>query len=195
MSTKRILLLVATAVLIFGCPKAPEQTSTTATTAPPPTPTTAPAASATSEAAPAAASATSAPAAAAPAATGAIATQETNWKGVSAAVTEFRRKGNTLTAKVHVVNHGMERPEVAFKFDEVYLIDTGAGKKYNVLRDEKGAYIASLRSGWEDRWYDNMQPGDSYLLWMKFPAPPADVKVITLQLPGAPPFEDLTIQD
>lgn len=194
MSTKPVLLLVSTAVLIFGCSKAPEQTSTTATTAPPPA-TAAPAASATSEAAPAAAFATSAPAAAAPAAAGALATQETNWKGISAAVTEFRRKGNTLTAKVHLVNHGSEPVQVEIKFDEVYLIDTGAGKKYNVLKDEKGTYIASLRSGWSERWYDTMKPVESYLLWMKLPAPPPDVKVITLQLPGMPPFEDLNIQD
>jgi hypothetical protein len=190
----RILLLLSVVILIIACNKAPEQT--TSTTAPP-TAATAPAASATSEAVPAAASATSAPAAAAapqPAA-GAIATQETNWKGISAAVTEFRRKGNTLTAKVQIVNHGLESPQAEVKFDEVYLIDTGAGKKYNVLRDEKGAYIASLRSGWGDRWYDTMKPGESYLLWMKFPAPPPEVKVISLQLPNTPPFEDLNIQE
>ena len=133
--------------------------------------------------------------AAPPPAAGAIATQETNWKGVSAAVTEFRRKGNTLTAKVQVVNHGGDEARVEIKFDEVYLIDTGAGKKYNTLRDEKSAYIASLRSGWNDRWYDTLKPGESYLLWMKFPAPPAETKAITLQLPGVPPFEDLNIQD
>ncbi|MEK6375829.1 MAG: hypothetical protein AABO58_24400 [Acidobacteriota bacterium] len=189
----RILLLLSVVILIIACNKAPEQT--TSATAPP-TATTAPtAASATSEAAPAAASATSAPAAAAPAAAGAIATQETNWKGISAAVTEFRRKGNTLTAKVQIVNHGLESPQAEVKFDEVYLIDTSAGKKYNVLRDEKGAYIASLRSGWGDRWYDTMKPGESYLLWMKFPAPPPEVKVISLQLPSTPPFEDLNIQE
>lgn len=189
----RILLLLSVVILIIACNKAPEQT--TSATAPPAA--TAPAASATSEAVPAAASATSAPAAAAapqPAA-GAIATQETNWKGISAAVTEFRRKGNTLTAKVQIVNHGLESPQAEVKFDEVYLIDTGAGKKYNVLRDEKGAYIASLRSGWGDRWYDTMKPGESYLLWMKFPAPPPEVKVISLQLPNTPPFEDLNIQE
>jgi len=182
-------LLLVSLIVAFGCNKPAEQP--TATAAP-------------TQSAPAAAPASNPPqpvpasptAAAAPQpAAAAIATQETNFKGVSAAVTEFRRKGNTLTAKVHVVNHGTDKPEVAFKFDEVYLLDVGAGKKYNVLKDEKGAYIASTRSGWNDRWYDYMEPGSSYLLWMKFPAPPADVKVITLNLPGAPPFEDLTIQE
>ena len=119
-----------------------------------------------------------------------------DFRGLSVpAVTEFRRKGNTLTAKVRLVNHGSERAEPDIHFEEVYLIDTGAGKKYNVLKDEKNEYIASLRSGWSNRWYETIAPGESYVLWMKFPAPPPETKAITLQLPGMPPFEDLNIQD
>jgi hypothetical protein len=134
--------------------------------------------------------------AAAPAAAGAVlASQETNWQGVVAEVTEFRRKGNTLTAKIRLRNQGSEKiqPEVIYK--EVYLMDLGAGKKYQVLQDEKGAYIAALRSGWNDRWYDELDPGQSYTMWVKFPAPPAEVRSVTLQVPGVPPFEDLAIQD
>jgi hypothetical protein len=93
------------------------------------------------------------------------------------------------------MNHGSDDSRVEVKFDEAYLIDTGAGKKYNVLRDEKGSYIASLRSGWNDRWYGDMKAGETYLLWMKFPAPPAETKAITLQLPGMAPFEDVNIQE
>jgi len=124
-----------------------------------------------------------------------IASQETNWPGIAADVTEFRRKGNTLTAKVVLRNHGSEASQPEIKYDEVYLMDLAAGKKYEVLQDEKGAYIAALRSGWKDRWYDHLQPGQTFTLWMKFPAPPADVTSVTLQVPGVPPFEDLPIQD
>ncbi|HWM91586.1 MAG TPA: hypothetical protein VN493_12540 [Thermoanaerobaculia bacterium] len=132
----------------------------------------------------------------APVAPGAVlASQETNWQGIVAEVTEFRRKGNTLTAKVRLRNQGSAaiQPEVIYK--EVYLMDLGAGKKYEVLRDEKGAYIAALKSGWSERWYGEIEPGQSYTLWVKFPAPPPEVKSVTLQVPGVPPFEDLAIQD
>ena len=64
-----------------------------------------------------------------------------------------------------------------------------------MLQDQEGAFIAALRSGWKDRWYGDMEPGMSQVLWMKFPAPPAEVTTVTLQVPGVPPFEDLTIQD
>jgi hypothetical protein len=134
--------------------------------------------------------------AAAPAPAGAVlASQDTNWQGVVAEVTELRRKGNTLTAKVRLRNGGTDEQQAEVKFDEVYLMDAPNAKKYEVLRDEKGTYVASLRSGWNDRWYDKLGPTQSYLLWMKFPAPPAEVHTITLQLPNTPPFEDLAIQD
>ena len=169
---------------------------------------------ATTEATPPASSATPAtePAAPAPAATAApaggattstagapagasLASQETNWTGISAEVTEFKRKGNTLTAKVVMRNHTGAEIEPDINYKEVYLMDLAAGKKYEVLKDEKGTYIAALRSGWADRWYEKLAPGQSFTLWMKFPAPPADVKSVTLQIPGTPPFEDLPIQD
>lgn len=130
-----------------------------------------------------------------PAAGTVLASQETNWQGVVAEVTEFRRKGNTLTAKVRLRNQGSAEAKAEVIYKEVYLMDLGAGKKYQVLQDEKGAYIAGLRSGWNDRWYGDLAPGESYTLWVKFPAPPAEVKSVTLQVPGVPPFEDLAIQD
>jgi hypothetical protein len=139
------------------------------------------------------------PAAAAPAATPApstaLASQQSNWPGVVVDVTEFRRKGSTLTARVVFRNQGGADVEPDVHYDEVYVMDLAAGKKYQVLKDEKGTYIAALRSGWDNRWYQKLAPGESYTLWMKFPAPPPDVKAVTLQLPGLPPFEDLAIQD
>jgi len=110
-------------------------------------------------------------------------------------LTEYRRKGNTHTAKVRFRNHGSADPEPDIKYEEAYLMDAAAGKKYSVLKDENGSYIAALRQGWKDRWYDKIPAGQDMVVWMKFPAPPAEVKAITLQLPGVPPFDDLAIQD
>lgn len=166
--------------------------------APVSTPAPAPAAAA-AEAAPPATAPAPAPAvqpapAAIPAAT-VLAAQETNWPGIAAEVTEFRRKGNTLTAKVRLRNAGSERQEPDVQYNEVYLMDAAAGKKYEVLKDEKGSYIAYLLPGWPARWYGKIEPGNAVTLWMKFPAPPAAVANITLQIPGMAPFEDLAIQN
>lgn len=132
---------------------------------------------------------------ASPAQESVLASQVTNWNGVVAEVTEFRRKGNTLTVKVRLRNQGGAEIQPEIRYEEVYVMDLAAGKKYTTLQDEAGSYIAALRSGWKDRWYDTLKPGQSQLLWMKFPAPPAEVRAVTLQIPGMPPFEDLAIQD
>jgi hypothetical protein len=189
MRMKRVILLLSLALLIAACSKPAEQQSTTTTSAPS-------AAATTTTSAPATAPATApAPVSTAPS-PGALATQETNWKGIVAEVTEFRRKGNTLTAKVRFTNRGSEDSKAEIVYKEAYLIDTTGGKKYEVLKDEKGTPIAALTQGWNDRWYDNhIKVGDSQAIWMKFPAPPAETKAITLQIPNTPPFEDVTIQD
>jgi hypothetical protein len=159
-----------------------------------------PSATATSAPAPATAPAPAAQAAAPgaappPAAAPAIARQTTNWPGVSAEVVEFRRKGSTLTARVTLHNTASDTVEPDIHINEVYVVDLGAGKKYEVLKDEKGTYIASLHTGYNNRWFERMAPGTTYTIWLKFPAPPPEVKSATLQVPGIPLFEDLPIQD
>ena len=124
-----------------------------------------------------------------------LASQETNWAGIVADVTEFKRKGNTLTAKVRLRNTGSAKARPEVRFDDVYLLDTAAGKKYQVLTDEKDFAIASVNAGYSDQWFAEIQPTQSQLIWIKFPAPPADVKEITLRLEGMAPFDDLPIQD
>jgi len=197
-------LTVLMLVSAMGCQShEPESQPAAASTATPSTPATSAAAPAPSTAATAApatstaapATSASAPAAPAPAAAAALASQQTNWPGVVADVTEFRRKGSTLTAKVVLRNQGNVEAEPNIHYNEVYVMDAGAGKKYEVLKDEKGSYIAALRPGYRDQWFQGLQPGGTYTIWMKFPAPPPDVKTVTLQIPGAPPFEDLAIQD
>lgn len=190
-----VLLALAT-----GCqarePEGQPEAASSAATATETTPGTAPApasptaTTSTAETAPAPPAATAAPAPAA-----SLASQTSNWPGIVADVTELRRKGSTLTARVVLSNQGTDKAQPDISYNEVYVMDLGAGKKYEVLRDEKGAYIAALRSGWNDRWYQDLPPGGTYTLWMKFPAPPPDVKTVTLQIPGVPPFEDLQIQD
>ena len=124
-----------------------------------------------------------------------LAREETRWPGVVAEVTEFRRKGNTLTAKVRLRNQGTAPATVEILLPEVYVMDAAAGKKYSVLKDDTGTFIAALHPGWKDRWYDPVQPGQEVVIWMKLPAPPPEVKAVTFQVPGVPPFDDLAIQD
>lgn len=201
MRTKDFLpALTVVLVLTAGCrAREPEGQNETAASSPATaaeaTPETAPPATAAPTVTPPPAAPTAEPQATTAAPAQALASQTSNWPGIVADITEFRRKGSTLTARVVLRNQGSAQAKPEIHYDEVYVMDLGAGKKYEVLKDEKGTYIAALRSGWSDRWYQDLPPGDTYTLWMKFPAPPPDVKTVTLQLPGMPPFEDLPIQD
>lgn len=124
-----------------------------------------------------------------------IASQETNWAGITADVTEFRRKGNTLNVKLKLRNTGAEDAKFDVTYKDVYLLDAEAGKKYEVLKDDAGTYLASNNAGYKDEFYGTLKPAGSVTVWMKFPAPPPETKAASLTLPHMAPFEDVPIQD
>ena len=119
----------------------------------------------------------------------ALASHLTDWDGVVADVTEFRRKGNVLTALVRLRSQSTQIQVIEVFFDSIYVIDEASGKKYQVLRDEKGTPIASSGAA------EGIVGGATKLMWMKFPAPPPEVRKATLALMKMQPFEDLPIQD
>ena len=121
----------------------------------------------------------------------ALSSHNTNFQGVIADVTEFRRKGNVLTALVRLRNQGTTAVTIQIGMDQVSVIDEAGAKKYEVLRDEKGAYIGSAPT----RINESLPNTGTMTIWMKFPAPPPEVRMATLAIPSMPPFEDLPIQD
>jgi hypothetical protein len=131
------------------------------------------------------------PAASAPAAeqAGVIQTQETTYPGVVAEFTECRRKEGVLNIKVRFRNTS-DKPvlvEVFHNYGEKYYV-TAKNKKYFILKDSEGAYIAEDFSG-------VVPPGGSHTWWVKYPGPPADIKKITMMTSITPPFEDVPITD
>ncbi len=119
----------------------------------------------------------------------ALASGPTNWSGVVAEITEFRRKGNTLTAIVRLRNQSKNTSVIQVTWGQAYVLDEAHGKKYEVLKDEKDVYIATPYGT------EGLVADGTFIAWMKFPAPPPDVKVGTLALPQIQPFQDLAIQD
>ena len=107
-----------------------------------------------------------------------LASQPTNWSGVTADITQFKRKGNTLTASVRMHNDGGAVVYIPLHYAMCYLLDSAAGKKYQVLKDDTGAAIAAVNWG-SDGWQAHLAAGQSQNIWMKFPAPPATTKAVT----------------
>jgi hypothetical protein len=156
-------------------------------------------ASAPSAAAPAAPAATPAPAAqaaTAPAPAGALATQDTNVPGIAADFTECKRKEGVLSVKLRFRNTSSAEtavPVISARNYEAFYV-AAANKKYFILKDSEGTYLTPSGDGFGNLSV-HLPTNQQYTWWAKFPAPPADVKKVTLMTPLAPPFEDIPVTD
>jgi Cytochrome oxidase complex assembly protein 1 len=149
--------------------------------------------------------ASSTPAAeAAPAAdqAGVIQTQETTAQGIVAEIIECRRKEGVLTLKVRFRNTSNKTSSLTLiryppQGDHERFYVTAGNKKYFILKDSDGIDLSSNSVG-NDTGNSvklNLEPGQTFLWWAKYPAPSADVKKINLMMPVVPPFEDVPITD
>jgi hypothetical protein len=121
---------------------------------------------------------------------------DTEWDGVSVELTSVTRgDGDTITIKFKYTNSGSKAAKIfdlgQFGGDNmaahIYYVDGKNKKKYLVVKDAEGNAVASTLR------YLEIEAGASRGGWAKFPAPPAGVDKITVYLPGAPPFESVTI--
>lgn len=144
-------------------------------------------------AAPVAAAPVSPPPAAAPGP--ALQSQDTNRPGIAADFTECRRKDGVLNIRIRFRNTSAQETNLwVFAKDHQAYYVTAANKKYFILKDAEGTYLASAADG-NGNLEAHLQPGQQYMFWAKFPAPPPDVKKITFMTPMSAPFEDIPITD
>jgi hypothetical protein len=202
-------LAVAAQPFVFGCGGAPsQQTAPPAeqqTPAPPPaqvaaTPSAAEAAGQVRQ--PAAATAPVAPPSEAALATsGGPMVQEHAVAGIEVALVEARRtSGDTVTVRWRyrnttseekVLSEGGTAWSAVYRLTmDAYLIDAANKKKYLVITDAEKNPIASKHGDWQGV---KLAGGQTLNAWAKFPAPPAEVEKITVNIPDVPPFEDAPI--
>lgn len=137
------------------------------------------------------------PAAVAPAKAAAAApslgVQDHEVSGVQVALLEMKRtSGDTVTVKWQYRNTASDKRDVSEMWhhraaEGAYLIDAVNKKKYLVVRDAANLPVSS------DGRTTTLEPGGAVTSWAKFPAPPADVTKITLNVKGVPPFEDVPV--
>ena len=122
--------------------------------------------------------------------------------GMSVEVTELKRNsGGTVTLKFTMINNTSENASFGYDYGDraccdgidvgsvggVHLVDAVNQKKYLVVRasDTKKCLCSQGNA--------NIAPGGRSNLWAKFPAPPEDVKVITVMIPHFVPMDDVPI--
>jgi hypothetical protein len=140
---------------------------------------------------------TTAPAAAPSSA--AIASADGEQPGRKVEVTELKRlSGGTISLKFTMINDAND--EIVFNGDYaeanhskdfgsiggVSLEDPVGKKKYLVVRDSDGNCLCS-------RGIPNIAKKSRLNLWAKFPAPPEDVKKISISIPHFAPMDDAPI--
>ncbi len=141
-----------------------------------------------------------APQAAAPAAGGPVLARADGDKaGLSVEVTELKRSsGGTLTLKFAMVNNTKEQIRFGGDYGAgggnvddnsvsgAHLIDAVNKKKYLVVRDSCKICVCSVVKS-------AIPVGERMNLWAKFPAPPDNVKVISVMIPHFAPMDDVPI--
>jgi hypothetical protein len=129
---------------------------------------------------------------------GVIQTQETNQEGLVAELTECRRSEGVLSIKVRFRNTSTKPSHLKFTNwnapgDNEKFYVTADKKKYFMLKDSEGTYLSSNSASNPAEL--NLEPGQTFLWWAKYPAPSADVKKINFMMSVTPPFEDIPITD
>ncbi len=121
-----------------------------------------------------------------------LAVEEMSSGGIEVSLLELKRaSGDTVTAKWLYKNTSEERKSVSHLMsDEYYLVDPDAKKKYFCVKDSKNNWVAGNHNGYNSL---DLEPGKTFKMWAKFPAPPAATEKVTLYLEGVPPLEDVPL--
>lgn len=76
--------------------------------------------------------------------------------------------------------------------DDVSVIDDATSQRISVLKDNTGKYMAApLGSG--GRTVDPESYRTASVVWLKFPAPPATSKTVSIAIPGVAPFDAVPV--
>ena len=110
---------------------------------------------------------------------------------MEADVLKAKVDGEVLTVTVAFRNTSDAKSIVEFKWSDVYFINKAQDKKYHVLKDNKGTWVASQVYYGGVR--QTIDAGKKKLVWFKLPAPPAADDAINLTLPVAMPFDGLKV--
>ena len=118
----------------------------------------------------------------------ALASGECN-NDVSVELTDLKRSSGVLTAKV-VYTATSDDANAYVYAEDTYVLDPAGGKKYEVLKDSDGNWLASSNTS-----HGLRKVGATHKAWYKFPAPPAEVTAVSLTLRNCEPLEDVPITD
>ena len=119
-------------------------------------------------------------------------TQPSSDGNLESSLLSAKVRREVLTVKIKFKNISSKEINKRFQYDFVYYSDLDEKKKYFVLKDSEGQYIAGPINKY--RYFTcDLQPDEQRIIWMKFPAPPTTTKSIDIFIPEIMPFEEIQI--
>jgi hypothetical protein len=125
-----------------------------------------------------------------------LATTDGEFPDIRVEVQDLKRNsGGTVTLKFAVINDSDQKfflgdkiggLSYGYNASGIDLIDAAGKKKYLVILDSDKKCLCSIIEG-------SIEPKSRIKLYAKFPAPPEDVKKITIEIPHFTPMEDVPI--
>ncbi|WP_317107937.1 hypothetical protein [Chroococcidiopsis sp. SAG 2025] len=108
-----------------------------------------------------------------------------------------------ITGKIFTVELLYRNPNseyisnVEMPIQQVSYIDDATAKRYGVLKDESGQYLASPL-GKRDKTIVDLggfsSVKKSKVAWFKFPAPPAGTKTVSINIPDVGPYDGISVR-
>jgi hypothetical protein len=87
---------------------------------------------------------------------------------------------------------------VEMPIQQVSYIDDATAKRYGVLKDESGQYLASPLGKRDKAIVDlgnfSSSGKRSKVAWFKFPAPPAGTKTVSINIPDVGPYDGISVR-
>lgn len=111
--------------------------------------------------------------------------------GMSGELNKVAVTGDVLTVQI-TVRAGTDGKSLYMSNNEISVIDDVTAKRYGMLKDDSGKFLASPLSG-DKQVGKYISKGGSEIFWFKFPAPPATSKTVSINLPGIAPFDGVPV--
>jgi len=92
----------------------------------------------------------------------------------------------------------VEHRDIQFPIEQVSVVDDATSRRYSVLKDQTGQYMAAPMIDWKgdpiQSIYLRVAPENDGIIWFKFPAPPPQAQTVSINIPKIAPFDNIRIQ-
>ncbi|RTQ49633.1 hypothetical protein EJV47_12510 [Hymenobacter gummosus] len=119
-------------------------------------------------------------------------------RGSQVALTKARVVGDILSVELQYMlppSSDVSGSVSVFEdIDQVNYVDDATSRKYEVLKDQQGKFMASPLSFNNKQFRVDVRKNLPALVSLKFPAPPATSQTISLRIPEAGSFDAVAVQ-